>query len=113
VTHNETNEPDFVLPNHDVIREDNWTEYAAQGFEAFVGHNPGSVELRFVQGLYGVRHVYTGDAWDETEQRPLHHKPGIGIYVDPEGLAIRAAEKEAERQVHQGGHGSEGDPARS
>ena len=101
-------EPDFGLPYHDVIHEDNWPEYAARGFRV-VDRNLESIgEVGLARARYGMEHVYTGDAWDEAEGRPLRHKPGIGVYVDPDGLAIRAAKDEAERQRH---HKPEADPA--
>lgn len=74
--------PDFTFPNHDVIHESNWPEYQAKGFQ------PVPEPLKWAQSLYGTEHVYTGDAYDYNEGRPLRHKPGMYVYVDPEGLAI-------------------------
>jgi hypothetical protein len=84
-------EPDFVLPRQGVIREDNWPEFAAQGFR------PVTPNTDYARRVFGVEHVYTGDAFDYDEQRPLRHKPGIGVYVDAEGLEL-ARERRARRK---------------
>jgi hypothetical protein len=73
--------PDFELPRHGTIREDNWLEYEALGFR------PVPEPLGWAQSWYGVEHVYTGDTYDYREGRPLRHMSGQGVYVDPEGLA--------------------------
>src|SRR5215218_7232652 len=73
-------EPDFVLPRHGAIREDNWEDYRARGLQP--AHGP----FEATQAIAGVEHVYTGDAYDYEAGRPLRHKPGIGVYVDPEGI---------------------------
>lgn len=86
-------EPDFVLPQHDAISEDNWAEYEARGFGIAVGY-----DLAAAQRHFGVEHVYTGEAYDWQAGRPLRHKPGSTIYVDPEGLAIGAEKKRAREQ---------------
>jgi hypothetical protein len=72
--------PDFELPRHGAIREDNWAQFQARGFRPVIGG------LGFAQVIYGVEHVYTGDPYDYMEERPLHHRPGIGVYADPDGL---------------------------
>jgi hypothetical protein len=87
-------EPNFELSRRGVIREDNWPAYLANGF--FVTLQVDAAEdlpeqLKWMQDIYGGEYVYTGDAWDYLEERPLRHKPGIGIYVDPEGLKNVAA----------------------
>jgi hypothetical protein len=93
-------QPNFVIKNFGTIREDNWGEYKARGFR-FIGdgdEDPTRAgKLGHARMYYGDEHVYTGDAWDETEARPLRHKPGISLYADPEGLAIKA---EAEERRH-------------
>ncbi len=109
-----THEPNFELPRHGVIREDNWAEYQARGFEAVdhAAEPTSTIELRFSQTIYGVEHVYTGDAWDEAEGRPLRLKPGVGIYADPEGLAIgEERSRERDEWMRQHGYGPEDDPA--
>jgi hypothetical protein len=88
-------EPDFVLPNRDAVNEANWSEYQAKGFAVVSASVPDEVDveryLTLVQGEYGVANVYTGEAFDRESGRPLRHKPGIGIYVSPEGIAHRDA----------------------
>jgi hypothetical protein len=80
--------PNFELPLHGVISEDNWPEYEAKGFKP-ISTILGTVRtLDYAQSHYGVEHVYTGDAYDDDAQRPLRHKPGTGIYVDPDGLEL-------------------------
>jgi hypothetical protein len=73
-------EPNFTLPRHGVIREDNWAEYEAQGFR------PVPEEEKSAASYYGVANVYTGDAWDWDAERPLRHKPGVGVYTNSAGL---------------------------
>ncbi|HEV7944018.1 MAG TPA: hypothetical protein VGP17_14610 [Solirubrobacteraceae bacterium] len=85
-----TYEPNFELPHHGVIREDNWPEYEAKGFNIIENSLGSTSELNAAQAVFGVEHVYTGDAWDEGEGRPLHHKPGTGIYTNAEGRAVGA-----------------------
>lgn len=75
-------ESNFEMPNHGAIREDNWPEYEAQGFENMIG------KLDSIQALYGAQYVFTGDEFDDDENRPLRHKPGIGIYVSGEGIRL-------------------------
>jgi hypothetical protein len=97
--------PDFELPRHGAIREDNWAEFQAKGFLPVIGG------LEFAQAIYGVEHVYTGDPYDYMEERPLHHQPGIGYYADPEGLAHaekRAREREQRMREHGYTEGSSG-----
>jgi hypothetical protein len=90
-------EPDFVLPLRDAIREDNWEEYAAQGFA--VRPTIGSektllTELSSAESTYGTGNVYTGDAFDYDAGKPLRHRPGEGIYISPAGLEY-ARQREA------------------
>lgn len=82
--------PDFELSHHGVIREDNWPQYKAKGFMPLSGDASSPRSLWYAQVHYGVQHVYTGDAYDDEAERPLRHKPGLGLYVDPEGLAYGA-----------------------
>ncbi len=98
-------EPNFELTHHGAIREDNWAEYEAKGFQPVE-----DLGLRFVQGFYGVEHVYTGDAYDEKAARPLRHKPGTGIYVSPEGLAVGAeAVRKSRESLRMHGYKLDGD----
>jgi hypothetical protein len=94
-------DPDFELPHHGVIREDNWTEYQAKGYV------PVPEDLKGAQNVFGTEHVFTGDAYDPDEERPLRHKPGVGVYVDPEGLKHWEEKKrryaEDDRQSQSGG----------
>jgi hypothetical protein len=78
--------PNFILPRHGVITQDNWPIFAAMGFIPL----PEWSSLNLVQALCGVEHVYTGDAYDREAGRPSHDKPGICIYADAEGSDIGA-----------------------
>jgi hypothetical protein len=73
-------EPDFVLPRHDVVHEDNWSEYEARGFV------PVAAALDDAQECFSTEHIYTGHAFDYEAGRPLRHKPGVGVYASPEGI---------------------------
>jgi hypothetical protein len=105
--------PDFELSHRGVIHEDNWAEYEARGFEHLrdsldFAHSPH--DLNFAQTFYGVENVYTGDSYDDDAKRPLRHKPGVGIYVSPEGIKYREAQRaEHARWMRQHGYGD--DPA--
>jgi hypothetical protein len=111
-------EPDFELARRNAIRENNWPEYEARGFQPVPGDGADPTVLDLQQSYYGVENVYTGHAYDADAGRPLQHKPGVGIYVDPEGLAI-AEEKERKwteqsaRWREDDGFQSEGGPAAS
>jgi hypothetical protein len=98
-------EPNFVMPRHDAIREDNWPEYEAKGFA------PTSGSLYFAQTLAGVGNVYTGDKYDEKTGRPLRHKPGKTIYLSPEGVERleRQLVEDARRLQELREHGSNSD----
>jgi hypothetical protein len=88
--HNSHYEPNFVLPNHDVIHEDNWEEFRAKGFV------PTGAPTDIAAEIVGIQNVYTGDAWDNEAVRPLRHKAGKGeyAYLGPEA-AKRKQEVEA------------------
>lgn len=92
-TPNSDYEPDFVMPNHDVIHEDNWEEYKARGFV------PTLVPPSIAAGVVGIENVYTGDAYDYKAGRPLRHSPDAGqyAYLGPEG-AKREKEVEAAQE---------------
>lgn len=105
--------PDWVLPKHGAVREDNWPELEAKGFE------PVAYDLTFAQNKYGPEHVHTGDPFDIEVMRPLHRGPKRGdltIYVDAEGLAI-GREKDREDRQWMRDHGfaqdSDGGPGKS
>lgn len=92
-------EPDFELSHRDMVREDNWAEYQALGFQPFWANTDADDSLKYIsfaQSEFGVGNVYTGVAYDYDEERPLRHKPGVGIYVSPEGLAYRDAQRARE-----------------
>lgn len=72
--------PNFELSHHGVIREGNWAEFQAKGLV------PLPEDLDAAQAYYGVENVFTGDAYDWAAERPLQHKPGVGVYVTQEGL---------------------------
>lgn len=88
-SHGETEyNPDWVLPKYDAITEDNWQEYAARGFRVFRPsydpEDPTAVEI--ARDMCGIEHVYTGDAYDEEQERPRRDLPGRGIYTSPRGM---------------------------
>ncbi len=80
--------PNFTLPNHGVISEENWPEFQAQGFWFWRNQGDASAkgatqELDVAQSRFGSENVVTGASFDEREGRPLEHKPGRAIYVGP------------------------------
>lgn len=72
--------PDFELAHRGVIREDNWQEYAHEGFM------PVPEPYDLAKLFYGIANVYTGDGYDYIEGRPLRHMPGSGVYVNSDGM---------------------------
>jgi hypothetical protein len=108
--------PNFELPRHGAIREDNWPEHQAAGFQPIWNSDGSARSFGFAQMLYGTEHVYTGDAYDDGERRPLRHKPGVGLYTDPDGVTFHAEkkrkredywrEREARQRASEGGPGS-------
>ncbi len=89
--------PNFELPRHGAIHEDNWVEYEAMGFTPIVGG-----DMDFAQTVYGPEHVYSGDKFSWVEGRPLRHKPGTSIYVSPEGIKLaRERKRESEEWLRQ------------
>ncbi len=92
--------PNFEMPHHDAIHEDNWPEYEARGFEPIPDVSMSS--LQGMRNIYGAHNVYTGDAYDGDAGRPLRHKPGGGLYTSPEGLKhaaeMRRKHAESERR---------------
>jgi len=104
-------EPDFVLPHLGVVREENWAEFAAKDFGIAIGSSP--IDLDAAQRWFGIEHVYTGDAFDWDENRPLHHKPGMTIYVDSEGMAIGATKWKQWLKEHGATQDDEGGPSKS
>lgn len=90
-------EPNFVMPNHNVIREDNWEEYKAKGFVPVVA----GPEL--AAGIVGIENVYTGDPYDYEAGRPLRHNPapsGAGrVYLSPEGAKHKQEVVAAQREI--------------
>jgi hypothetical protein len=99
-------EPNFSLAHRDAVREDSWAEYEAAGIKVekrVVSDSNFDDEYDRAQTYYGVENVYSGDAFDEKEGRPLRHKPGRGIYVLPEGYERfdrHRAEMKAFREAH-------------
>lgn len=104
-------EPDFVLPHIEAIREDNWAEFEARGFGVAIGWRLADVAA--AQRWFGIEHVYTGDAYDWEQGRPLRHKPGMSIYVDPEGLAIGARKWKKFLEERDAAQDDEGGPSKS
>lgn len=95
-------EPDFTFPHHDVVHEDNWEEFRAKGWVAV------PEELKGAQAYFGTENVYTGDAYDVDADRPLRHKPGVGVYVTPEGLKhLEQKKQDRGLQSSSGGSSSE------
>jgi hypothetical protein len=93
---------DFELPRHDVIHEDNWPEYQARGFRPVRDVRKDEPEtIDYIQSVYGVEHVYTGDAYSYDEDRPLRNKPGMTIYVSPEGRKQGAEDAQWWRDYHE------------
>jgi hypothetical protein len=103
--------PDFDLPHRDAIHEDNWAEFEAKGFGVATGWS--LTDLAAAERWFGIEHVYTGDAFDRDQNRPLRHKPGMAIYVDPEGLAIGARKWKQWLKEHSSAHDDEGGPSKS
>lgn len=102
------NEPDFMLPNRDVIHEDNWEEYRARGFV------PTTVPADFAKNIVGTENVYTGDAYDYEAGRPLQHKPGKGedAYLSPDVAKRKRDVQEAyDKLLRELGYYGPGDPA--
>jgi hypothetical protein len=102
-------QPDFELPHYGAVREDNWEEYKAKGFSVLwsgLKEETGLLPnlLRSAEIEHGVENVFTGDAYDYDAERPLHHKPGIAIYVSPEGRK-RAEQWWAEHRRKMAEHG--------
>jgi hypothetical protein len=85
------NEPNFVFGGARVISEANWSEYEAQGVRNVVDAIPPEDENALRDELerkgrsYGTGNLLLGDAFDQEASRPLHLKPGIGVYVTAEG----------------------------
>lgn len=89
-------EPNFVLPHREVVREDNWAEYEVGGFSVLWESIDPEDSLGLVSVArheFGMANVFTGDAYDNDAGRPLRHKPGMGVYVSPDGVAYRAAQR--------------------
>ncbi|HET7060199.1 MAG TPA: hypothetical protein VFH99_02690 [Candidatus Saccharimonadales bacterium] len=82
-------DPNFVRVRRDIITEDNWPEYAAKGF-VFLENQEDRADathlsrIDSVENFFGSKNVYTGHAFDLDEERPLAHKPGLGIYAGPD-----------------------------
>lgn len=90
--------PDFVLAHRDAIHESDWADWEAQGYSPIITIEASDMSpdiLNITQDVYGVEHVYTGDAYDSVAGRPLRHKPGYSIYTHPDG---RAKAKEWSRE---------------
>jgi hypothetical protein len=104
--------PNFEMPHHDAIHEDNWAEYQAKGFEPV--SDVKAEHLDAMQNIYGAHNLYTGDAYDDDAGRPLRHKPGGSIYTSPEGLR-HAAEMRRRHEENEHGHQTQSgsDPAAS
>jgi hypothetical protein len=86
-------EPNFVLSHRDAVREDNWEGFAARGFKLYLTADPTDMsdqEFRYylasAEATHGAANVYTGDCYDPDAGRPLRHKQGRSIYIDPAGI---------------------------
>jgi hypothetical protein len=94
VASSDTQEPDFVFGQRRVVTEENWAQYEAQGVsnvvEAAADGDALAQELERLGQEYEPSRVLVGDAFDAMSQKPLHLKPGIGLYLRPEAVG-RAA----------------------
>lgn len=80
-------EPDFTIPKLNAITESNWPEYQAKGyvFHENIPAQGAALALPEVTAQVWEREdVLLGQAFDETEGRPLANMPGIGVYFGPE-----------------------------
>ena len=101
-------EPDFELSHKDVVREDNWAKFEANGFRVLsiatdIDDTLGHVML--AQDEFGIGNIYTGDAYDDQEGRPLRHKPGVSIYVSPDGIRHRDSRRANQTKDHRSADG--------
>lgn len=87
-------EPDFVMPRHNAIHEDNCPEYEARGFV------PVPEDLDGAQQFYGTANIYTGHAFDYEAGRPSRHEPGVGVYTTPAGLDYVAEKRRWWKAFH-------------
>lgn len=113
----------LVFPNRDAVREDNWEEYKSKGFgvlwPSIDRDDYGERVVTYAQWEFGTGNVYTGDSYDDEAGRPLRHKPGMGIYVSPEGVEYHDARRaqrlkyEDARRAQRQAQSSSDDPASS
>ena len=98
--------PNFDVLRRDVIHEENWPEYEAQGFDPVGDLHERRLDM--MRNVFGAEHVYTGDTWDEEAGRPLRHKPGGSIYISGEGQ--RLAAEQSRREKMEAEHRHRGQP---
>jgi hypothetical protein len=82
---------EFVLPRRKAVTEANWHVWQAEGIRPVPPYEALSDDrlteaLRLVQNVAGIENVWTGDAFDLREGRPLAGKPGTGIYATEDGI---------------------------
>lgn len=82
--------PEFVLPHRGAVTEANWHVWQAEGVRPVPGFEAMTRDttrvLHLLQKTSGTENVWTGDAFDLAEGRPLADKPGVGIYATEEGI---------------------------
>lgn len=87
--------PDYVFGGNRGVSEDTWPSHEMAGvenvIEALPEDDPEALrEALAVEGhFYGSEHLMLGDAFDQASQRPLRHKPGIGMYTTRAGAVRR------------------------
>lgn len=85
----ESNGPNFQFESGGLVTESNWEEEMRAGtrnlFPFVDTHDDAYLDgvLAGLRKAFGKENVLLGDAFDENEQRPLHHKPGVGVYLRP------------------------------
>lgn len=87
-----TYEQNYVFGGNRIVSEAHWAEYELAGVRNVIESIPDDdIEtLRRVladgEHWYGAANVLLGDAFDIESQRPLAHKPGVGLYSTAQGL---------------------------
>jgi hypothetical protein len=74
---------EFILPNRDVVSEETWPEYEANGFIWDMNRKQGrsaEVRINFLQGELGAANVLTGDPFDQELGCPIRRPGETGIY---------------------------------
>lgn len=94
---------ELVKTNREVIREDTWAGYEAQGFVPITDEEQSGI-VRF---LVGLSNMYTGEPWDEAAGHPSRDRsiPGTCVYTSPRGLLhmaeLQRKDRENQRLIRQ------------